>query len=164
MGDGFEGEEVMEYLFAKWLHILSSTILFGAGVGSAFHFVLAVWGRDVRDIAATARHVVIQDWVFTATTAVFQPLSGFWLMHIAKLPASTPWIHKSLVLYGIAIACWIPVVWIQLRLRDMAEHAAATGVPLPRRWWHFFMAWVSLGVVAFAAFLAIFHFMVFKGA
>jgi uncharacterized membrane protein len=154
----------MDYLFVKWLHILSSTILFGAGVGSAFHFVLAVAGRDVRDIAATARHVVIQDWVFTATTAVFQPLSGFWLMHLADIPVSTPWIRASLGLYILAIAAWVPVVWIQLRLRNLAQAAAASGTALPRKWWGLFSAWVVLGVAAFAAFLMIFHLMVAKGA
>jgi uncharacterized membrane protein len=152
----------VDYLFVKWLHVLSSTILFGAGVGSAFHFVLAVRGRDVRDIACTAKHVVVQDWVLTATTAVFQPLSGFWLMHIAGMPVSTSWIRTSLVLYALAIASWIPVVWIQLRLRDIAMQCSAAGTPLPRAWWKLFAAWVALGVLAFAAFLFIFHLMVAK--
>jgi uncharacterized membrane protein len=152
----------MDYVTVKWLHVLSATILFGAGVGSAFHFVLAVIGRDVRDIASTAKHVVLQDWLFTATTAVFQPLSGFWMMHIGHMPASTPWIHASLWLYALAIACWLPVVWMQLRLRDVAADAARDGSALPRSWWAMFAAWVALGAVAFVAFIAIFHLMVAK--
>ena len=73
----------MDYLSVKWLHILSSTVLFGAGIGSAFYLLLATLGRDARAVATVSRYVVISDWVFTATTAVIQPLTGFWLMHLA---------------------------------------------------------------------------------
>ena len=152
----------MEYLVVKWLHIISSTILFGAGVGSAFHMVLAVAGRDVNDIAATSRHVVVQDWLFTAPSAVVQPLSGLWMMNLAGMPLATPWLRASLVLYAFAIACWLPVVWIQLRLRDMAADAAQRGAALPRAWWAWFTVWVALGLAAFIAFLAIFWLMVAK--
>lgn len=152
----------MDYVTVKWLHVLSSTILFGAGIGSAFHFVLSVAGRDVDDIAATAHHVVIQDWLFTATTAVIQPATGFWMMHLGGIPVSTPWVRASLVLYGVAIACWLPVVWIQVRLRSIARVCAEREERLPRAWWRLFAAWVALGAVAFVAFVAIFHFMVAK--
>jgi uncharacterized membrane protein len=154
----------MDYVTLKWLHVISATLLFGAGVGSAFHLVLSAIGRDVHDIAATTNHVVIQDWVFTATTAVFQPLSGLWLVHMAGLPLSTRWVEASLWLYAVAIACWLPVVWIQLRLRDIARRAAGHAQELPRSWWRLFAVWVALGLFAFGAFLAIFHLMVAKPA
>lgn len=153
----------MDYLSVKWLHILSSAVLFGTGIGSAFYLLLATLGRDARAVATVSRYVVITDGVFTATTAVFQPLSGFWLMHLAGgMPWSTPWIAWSLVLYAFAIACWIPVVWIQLRLRDLSAQAAGAGGPLPPAYWRFFRWWMGLGGVAFLAFLAIFHLMVAK--
>jgi uncharacterized membrane protein len=153
----------MDYLELKWLHVLSSTVLFGTGIGSAFYLLLATLGRDAHAVATVSRYVVITDWVFTATTAVFQPLSGFWLMHLAGgMPVSTPWIAWSLALYAAAIACWIPVVWIQLRLRDLSAHAAAANTALPAAYWRFFRWWVGLGMVAFLAFLAIFHLMVVK--
>ena len=152
----------MDYLTVKWLHVLSSTILFGAGIASAFHLVLSAVARDAHGAAVVTRHVVITDWVFTATTVIFQPLSGFWLMHLASIPASTPWIEVSLWLYAFAIACWLPVVWIQLKLRDISGHAAASGGPLPRAWWRYFAWWTALGFSAFFAFLAIFHLMVAK--
>lgn len=153
----------MDYLSVKWLHILSSAVLFGTGIGSAFYLLLATLGRDARAVATVSRYVVITDWVFTATTAVFQPLSGFWLMHLAGgMPWSTPWIAWSLALYALAIACWIPVVWIQLRLRDVAMRAASAGSVLPPVYWRFFRWWVGLGCVAFLAFLAIFYLMVAK--
>jgi uncharacterized membrane protein len=152
----------MDYLTVKWLHILSSTILFGAGVGSALHLVLATAGRNVDDIAATTKHVVVQDWALTATTAVFQPVSGFWMMHLAGIPTTAPWIRTSLWLYVFAIACWLPVVWMQIRMRNIAAVAAGEGTPLPRAWWRMFACWIVLGFFALAAFLFIFHLMVFK--
>jgi uncharacterized membrane protein len=153
----------MDYLSVKWLHILSSTILFGTGIGSAFYLLLATLGRDARAVATVSRYVVAADWVFTATTAVMQPVTGFWLMHLAGgMPVSTPWIAQSLVFYAIAIACWLPVVWIQMRLRDLSAQAAAANDRLPAAYWRCFRWWVALGCVAFLAFLAIFHLMVAK--
>jgi uncharacterized membrane protein len=152
----------MEYLLVKWLHVLSSTMLFGTGIGSAFYLLLATLSGDSRSVATVSRYVVITDWLFTATTAVFQPLSGFWMMHLAKMPWSTPWIAWSLWLYALALACWLPVVWIQLRLRDVSARAGAAGEALPPAYWRFFRWWVALGCVAFAAFVAIFYMMVAK--
>jgi uncharacterized membrane protein len=137
-------------------------VLFGTGIGSAFYLLVATLSRDVRTVAAVTRYVVKADWLFTSTTAVLQPLTGFWLMHIGKMPVATPWIAASLWLYGFAIACWLPVVWIQLRLRDLSAAAAAGNQPLPPAFWRFFVAWVALGFLAFFAFLAIFYLMVAK--
>jgi uncharacterized membrane protein len=152
----------MDYLTLKWVHVLTSTVLFGTGIGSAFYLLFATLSGDVRAIAAVTRYVVVADWLFTSTTAVLQPLTGFWLMHIAQMPLGTPWIVWSLALYAFAIACWLPVVWIQLRLRDHSAAAALAGTALPRAYWRFFYAWVALGFLAFFAFLAIFYLMVAK--
>ncbi len=153
----------MDYLTLKWLHVLTSTVLFGTGIGSAFYLLVATLSRDVRFIAAVTRWVVVADWLFTATTAVLQPLTGLWLVRMAGMPLSQPWLAWSLGLYAFAIACWLPVVWIQLRLRDHANAAAAAGhAVLPRAYWRFFAAWVVLGFAAFFAFLAIFYLMVAK--
>ena len=153
----------MDYLTVKWLHVLSSTVLFGTGIGSAFYLLRATWSRDAFAVATVSRYVVMADWLFTATTVVFQPLSGFWLMHLAGgMPWSTPWIAWSLGLYAFAIACWLPVVWIQLRLRDLSAYAAGQGSALPPAYWRFFAWWVALGAAAFIAFLAIFFLMVAK--
>jgi uncharacterized membrane protein len=155
----------MDYLAVKWLHVISSTMLFGTGIGSAFYLLLATLGRNARAVATVSRYVVVTDWVFTATTAVFQPLSGLWLMHLAGgMPVSTPWIAWSLTLYAFAIACWVPVVWIQLRLRDLSAQAALSGPELPAAYWRFFRWWVGLGFAAFIAFLEIFYLMVAKRA
>lgn len=153
----------MDYLTLKWIHVISSTVLFGTGIGSAFYLLLASMAGEVASAAWMSRRVVIADWLFTATTAVLQPLTGFWMLRQANIPVGTPWVSQSLWLYAFAIACWLPVVWIQLRLRDIASRALAGGAPsLPIAWNRWFAAWVALGALAFVAFVLIFHLMVVK--
>ena len=152
----------MEYLVVKWLHILSSTFLFGTGIGSAWYMLFANISRDVRAIAVVSRYVVVADWLFTATTIVAQPTTGFYMIHLAGYPLHSRWIAWSLVLYTVAAACWLPVVWLQMRLRDLSAEAAGTGNPLSAQYWRYFRAWILLGVPAFFAFVAIFWLMVAK--
>ena len=152
----------MDYLVLKWVHILSSTILFGAGIGSAFHLFAATLRRRIGGIASGARNVVLADWLLTTPTVLLQPVTGIALVHEMGLPWSTPWLSASLWLYALAIACWLPVVWIQHRLRDLSAAAAASGTALPQAYWRWFAAWVVLGFVAFFAFLSIFWLMVAK--
>lgn len=102
----------MEYLVVKWLHILSSTFLFGTGIGSAFYLLLSSLSRDTAVVAKVSAYVVIADYLFTATTAVAQPLTGFWLVYLSGIPLSTPWLLYSTILYVVAMACWLPVVGI----------------------------------------------------
>jgi uncharacterized membrane protein len=154
----------MDYLVVKWLHILSSTFLFGTGVGSAWYLLFANVSRDVRAIAVVSKYVVIADWLFTATTIVAQPATGFYLIHLAGYPLHSRWIAWSLVLYLVAAACWLPVVWLQMRLRDLAAEAVGAGTGLPPKYWRYFRAWLALGVPAFIAFVAIFWLMVAKPA
>jgi uncharacterized membrane protein len=150
------------YLLMKWLHILSSTFLFGTGVGSAFYLLFATLSRDVRAIAVVTRLVVLADWIFTSTTVILQPLTGLYLVHLAGLPLHSRWIAWSLALYAIAIACWLPVLWLQLRMKQLAQAAAANGAALPNAYWRCFRAWVLLGIPAFLAFVAVFYLMVAK--
>lgn len=152
----------MDYVVVKWLHILSSTFLFGTGIGSAWYMLFANISRDVRAIAVVSRNVVIADWIFTATTAVIQPATGFYMIHLAGYPFHSKWIMWSVALYVLAGACWLPVVWIQMRLRDLAAEAARTDTALPPQYWRLFKTWVALGIPAFAAFVVIFWLMVAK--
>lgn len=152
------------YLLVKWLHILSSVVLVGTGLGSAFYMFFGNRSGSVAAQAVISRLVVRADWWFTTPAAVFQPLSGLWLAHAAGWPLSTPWLLLALLLYAFAGACWLPVVWLQLRMARMAHEAARGGTPLPaafdryRRWWE------GLGYPAFVAMLAIFYLMVAKPA
>ena len=105
---------------------------------------------------------MIADWVFTATTAIIQPATGFYMIHLAGYPLHSTWIMWSIALYVLAGACWLPVVWIQMRLRDLAAEAVRTNSELPPQYWRLFKTWVALGVPAFIAFVVIFWLMVAK--
>jgi len=153
----------MDYLVVKWLHILSSTLLFGTGLGSAWYMLFANVSRDVRAIAVVGKYVVIADWLFTATTAVIQPATGAYMIHLAGYPWTSHWIAWSVALYVLAGVCWLPVVWIQIRLRDIAAQTVRDGgTALPPLYWTYFRTWVALGIPAFIAFVFIFWFMVSK--
>ena len=152
----------MEYVIVKWLHVLSSTILFGTGIGSAYYLLAVTLSRDAPSAYVVARHVVVADWIFTTPAIVFQPLSGYYLAHLAGFPFSSRWIAWSLILYLVATACWLPVVWLQLRMRDLAGEALARGTALPRQYWRYFRIWFALGVPAFFALVAAFYLMIAK--
>jgi uncharacterized membrane protein len=152
----------MEYLVVKWLHVLSSTLLFGTGLGSAFHMFCASLSRNPQAAARVVRQVVWADWLFTTTTIVFQPLSGLYLMHLLQLPWTTPWVLWTFVLYAVAGACWIPVVVIQIRMHRLAEEAAARAEPLPPQYMRYFRVWCALGVPAFVALIVVFWLMIAK--
>jgi len=154
----------MEYLIVKWLHILSSTVLFGTGLGSAFYMFVTSLTRDARVIATVVRHVVIADYAFTTPTIIIQPVTGLYLIHLAGFPLSSTWIAASIALYFLAGAAWLPVVWMQLKMRDMAIAAAANDTELPQQYWDFLKWWVALGIVAFAALVVVFYLMVAKPA
>ena len=154
----------MEYLIVKWLHILSSTLLFGTGIGSAWYLLFAVTSKNVQAVAVVTRILVIADWLFTGVTMIAQPVTGFYLVHLARYPLRTPWIKWSIVLFVIALLCWLPVVWLQIRMRDLAATAMLEEAPLPPQFWRHFRAWVMLGIPAFFAFVAVFYLMVVKPA
>lgn len=152
----------MDPLLLKTIHILSAILLFGTGLGTAFHGMASNLSRDVRAIAVANRNVVIADWLFTTPTVLIQPASGIWLAHLQGWPLSTGWIMWSLALYALAGACWLPVVWLQMCMRRMAERAAAEGTALPPLYHRTFRIWFALGWPAFAAMIAIVALMVLK--
>ncbi|MGH6648246.1 DUF2269 family protein [Aquabacterium sp.] len=154
----------MSYLLVKWVHILSSTLLFGTGLGSAYYMFFASRTKDPRVAAAVVGLVVWADWLFTTTTIIIQPVSGAYLAHLAGIPLSTPWIAWSLALYVLAGACWLPVVWIQMRMRDLARAAAAGNMALPQAYWRYLTIWTLLGIPAFLALVVVFYLMVAKPA
>lgn len=148
----------------KWLHILSATALFGTGAGTAF----AMWAAHRRGtpegIALVARNVVTADWVFTTPAVVLQPVTGYALASARGWPLSTPWLVWSFVLYALIGACWLPVVWLQLRLRDLAADAVARRQPLPAQYWRYARYWELLGYPAFLLGLVIYWLMIAKPA
>jgi uncharacterized membrane protein len=152
----------MAYLLVKFLHIVSSTFLFGTGIGTAFYLLFASLSRDVRAVALVTRLVVTADWLFTGTTVIVQPATGLYLMHLAGYPLHSKWIAWSIALYALAVACWLPVVWLQMRLRDLAQAAASAGTPLPQAYWRTLRIWTVLGIPAFVALVSVYWLMVAK--
>ena len=151
-----------EYLFLKWLHIVSSTVLFGMGAGIAFFFIRAQRTGDVKVIAAVGKDVVFADAVFTAAAVVSQPLTGFAMVWISGYPWTRSWICVSMVLYALIGCCWLPAVWLQVRMRDMAVMAAATASALPPAYRSYYRWWFALGWPAFIGVLFVFYLMVAK--
>ncbi|KZY44170.1 hypothetical protein A3731_33795, partial [Roseovarius sp. HI0049] len=119
------------YLLAKWLHILSSTVLFGTGIGTAFQMVWAMRTGRLETIHSVASGVVVADWLFTLPAGIVQPLTGLWLVHLAGYGAGEPWLVATYGLYLVALAAWVPVVRLQIRIRDMAGEALVREEPLP---------------------------------
>jgi len=150
------------YLALKWVHVLSSTLLLGTGLGIAFFMWMAHLTRDARTIAATARVVVIADGVFTAPAVVVQLVTGLWLAQVLHLPLTTFWVKTALLLFFLVGACWLPVVWMQVQARNHARAAAAAGGALPVAYWRVMCWWFVLGWPAFIAFIVIFWLMVAK--
>ncbi len=150
------------YLPLKLLHILSSTVLFGTGLGTAFSMWRARRSNDPRVIAAVTRNVVLADWVFTTPAVIIQPVTGLAMIAILGYPLTASWLVMTYVLFGIVGACWLSVVWLQLRMRDLATTASARDEPLPSDFQRCVDAWFLLGWPAFAAVIAIFALMVWK--
>jgi uncharacterized membrane protein len=150
------------YSTLKLVHVVSSTLLFGTGLGTAFYMWRAHRSADPAVIAVVARNMVLADWLFTAPMVIVQPLTGFWLMSVMGYSFTLPWLSLSLLLYGIACVCWLPVVYIQIKLRNLAQQAAAAGTELPPMYYGLMRYWFLLGWVAFAAVLYIFYLMVFR--
>jgi uncharacterized membrane protein len=152
----------MAYLWIKWAHILSSTLLFGTGLGIAFFMWMAHRTGDARHIAKTARVVVIADSVFTAPAVVVQFATGAWMVHALGAPYTTFWIGASVALFMLVGACWLPVVVLQIRARDLAREADRTGTTLSPAYTRAMRWWFVLGWPAFLGVITIFALMVTK--
>jgi uncharacterized membrane protein len=143
-------------------HVVGATVLFGTGAGIAFFMVMAHRTRDPALIAHTARTVVIADTLFTATAVILQPLTGYLLARMIGWPLEEGWIILSLILYVVIGIFWLPVVWIQIRLRDLASAAAIAGDPLPAAYFTLYRIWFACGFPAFFAVVGILWLMLTK--
>lgn len=149
-------------LALKLLHILSAMVLVGVGLGTAFYFFRAWRAGDPKVLAAVAADVVRADLWFTTPAGFIQPLTGVAMMQLSGWTFEAWWLRATLLLYAVSSAAWLPVLWLQVRVRDLAREAAITGQPLPPLahrygWW-----WFALGWPGFGAVLAIYVLMVFK--
>ena len=152
------------YYLLKFLHVIGAAVLLGTGAGIAFFMLMAHRTGDAALIAGTARIVVIADFVFTTSAVIAQPLTGMFLAWEAGYSLWDGWIIVSLALYVFTGLFWLPVVWMQARLRSLAREAAAAGQPLPFAYHRLFRWWFAFGFPAFAAVLAIFWLMITRPA
>ena len=135
----------------RFAHVLGAMVLMGTGAGIAFFMVMAQPTRDPRIIAHVAGTVVIADTLFTATAAIAQPVTGWLLARELGWPLTEGWLAWALALYVFVGAFWLPVVWIQIRLRDLARAAAAEETPLPPSYARLYRIWFACGFPAFFA-------------
>jgi uncharacterized membrane protein len=150
------------YLIIKTLHIISATILFGTGAGIAFFMLRSYFTDNIHEKLYAVRGTVLADYIFTAPAVIIQPLTGAWLVWQGGFDPMGLWLSATYVMYIVSGLCWLPVVWIQIQLKNMASHAAATGADLPQRYDRLFRIWFILGWPAFFGLLAVFFLMVFK--
>ena len=150
----------MLYFVLKFLHIIGAAVLLGTGAGIAFFMLLAHRQGQPAVVAGVARIVVVADFLFTATAVVMQPITGVWLALHVGYPLTEGWIVLSIALYLLTGAFWLPVVWMQMRMRDLAVEAAARGTALPEEYRRLFRTWFACGFPAFAAVVAIFWLMI----
>jgi uncharacterized membrane protein len=150
------------YTLLKFAHVVGATVILGTGSGIAFFMLMAHRSGDAAFIGRTAGVVVIADLVFTATAVALQPVTGWLLMRETGLTFSESWIVVSLVLYFIAGAFWLPVVWMQARMRDLALAAVQAGEALPAAYHRLFRIWFLFGIPGFGAVLAILYLMIAK--
>jgi uncharacterized membrane protein len=149
-------------LVLKLIHVLGATVLFGTGLGIAFFMWMANRSRDAAVITHTAATVVVADALFTATAVIVQPISGALLASAIGYSLWESWIVVSLLLYVLVGVCWLPVVWIQARMRDVARAAARDGAELPAHYHRLFSIWFILGWPAFVGVIVIFGLMIFR--
>jgi uncharacterized membrane protein len=150
------------YWTLKYVHVIGAAVLLGTGAGIAFFMLMGHRTGKPAIIAAIARIVVIADFLFTATAVVAQPVTGALLAWHMGLSLSESWISASIVLYLVTGGFWLPVVWMQMRMRDLACEAAAANRPLAPEYHHLFRLWFAFGFPAFGAVLAIFWLMLAK--
>jgi uncharacterized membrane protein len=133
------------YLILKYLHVVGAMLILGTGVGIAFFMLMAHLSRDATFVARTAGVVVLADFIFTATAVITQPITGYLLIRVTGVSLAEGWIVGSLALYVATGAFWLPVVWIQVRMRDLAKQAVSTGNDLPAAYHRLFWWWFAFG-------------------
>lgn len=152
----------MLYFWLKLIHVLSSTILFGTGIGTASVMVYGHRTKNPIVIAAISKYVVFADWIFTGTSGILQPITGLGMVYLAGFSWTSFWILGSIIGYVIAASCWFPVVYLQIRMRDLALEAVKNNTDLPNEYYQYFNYWFILGWPAFLSLIGVFYLMTNK--
>ena len=150
------------YFLVKYLHVIGAIAILGTGAGIAFFMLMAHRSGDAAFIARAAATVVIADMLFTLTAVILQPVSGGLLMMLSSTSFAERWLFISLVLYALAGLFWIPVIFMQIEMRDLASAAAASRQPLPPRYFALFRRWFWYGIPGFGSVMIILWLMIAK--
>ena len=150
------------YFAIKYLHVLGAIVILGTGTGIAFFMLMAHRSRDTALIAHTAGIVVIADMLFTLTAVLLQPVTGYLLMLLSQVSFTERWMMASLALYAVAGLFWVPVIFMQIEMRDLAQKANAQDHPLPLRYFALFRRWCLFGIPGFGSVMAILWLMIAK--
>ena len=150
------------YFFVKYLHVLGAIVILGTGTGIAFFMLMAHRSGEASFIARTASIVVIADMLFTLTAVLLQPVTGGLLMMLSSTGFNELWISTSLGLYAAAGLFWVPVIFMQIEIRDLARVVAAENAALPPRYFALFRRWFLFGIPGFGSVMAILWLMIAK--
>jgi uncharacterized membrane protein len=150
------------YFVVKYLHVLGAVVILGTGSGIAFFMLMAHLGRDTAFIARTASVVVLADMIFTLSAIIAQPVTGGVLMMLSSTSVTEGWLAASLVLYAVAGLFWVPVIFMQMEMRDLARVAAEKSQPLPPRYLILFRRWFGFGIPGFGSVMIILYLMIAK--
>jgi len=153
---------MMLYFLVKYLHVLGAIVILGTGTGIAFFMLMAHRGRDAAFIARTASVVVIADMVFTLSAVLAQPITGGMLMMLSNTGFAERWLSTSLVLYAVAGLFWVPVIFMQIEMRDLARLAVEKRTALPPRYFALFRRWFAFGIPGFGAVMIVLWLMIAK--
>lgn len=149
----------MLYAWIKIIHVISAAVLFGTGMGTAFYMFYVNRQKDIRLIAMATKQVVFVDWVFTGTSAIIQFFTGMILMALKGYSPTLFWLMGAMIGYTIAGACWIPVVYLQIRCRNLAFDALKNNTPLDKKYYRYYKTWWILGIPAFLSLMVVFYLM-----
>lgn len=152
----------MLYLWLKIFHVISSAVLFGTGIGTAFYMFYLNLQKDVELIASATRQVVFADWAFTGTAGIIQFITGFSMIYLKGYSFTELWIWGSILGYAIAGLCWFPVVYLQIQCRDIASECFRANKPLNAKYSRYFKIWWILGIPAFLSLVMVFFLMANK--
>jgi uncharacterized membrane protein len=150
------------YLILKVVHVISAAVLLGTGLGIAFFKWISDRTGNVPIIRVVSEKVVLADWLFTLPAIIVQAITGVVLARTLGYPLFHGWLARSIALFCLAGVCWIPVVWLQLRMRDLVRASEREGNPISARYWFYARLWFWLGVPAFASVVMVFWLMVSK--
>jgi len=143
--------EITFYPWAKALHIMSGIVLVGTGLGSAFFKCRVDRIGDLSAILFASKTVVLVDWLFTTPAVILQPLSGLLLAHWGGYSLTQPWLQAGIMMYVLAGLFWLPAVYLQIQMRNLALEATRSKTPLPLQYRRLSRIWFWLGVFGFGA-------------